>query len=202
MVKLAILFSLYFACLVFIPWHDLFPESSVPLSYLWDIVFTVMAYFWCRQPLYFRFQDQRLLALYAAVTLSLAVLAIIIMNLIGVTHAFSMLDHLFIEMVVVAPILEELVFRLAFGLATQETSLPERKQALINAGIFSFAHLIAYFVVPDVFKGFIIAQTFYTFFLGYFCFQIFQKTRNILYSIFLHFIFNLTFYAFIKFQWF
>jgi membrane protease YdiL (CAAX protease family) len=62
------------------------------------------------------------------------------------------------------------------------------------ASIFAFSHLVGLTVLPSEYVPFIGFQVFYTFVLGVICGQSLLRFGSVLAPIFMHFLFNLSFY--------
>jgi membrane protease YdiL (CAAX protease family) len=93
-----------------------------------------------------------------------------------------------------SPILEEFIFR--FFLWQPVESLTQ-KPVLAWIGtsvVFSYSHLHTMWFVPADIHPFIIFQTIYTLFLGFFCGYFVYKYKTLLGAILVHFFFNLGFY--------
>ena len=98
-------------------------------------------------------------------------------------------------LLIVAPFLEELLFR--FVLIGANNRFVQNQYVLIglSAIAFSMAHFNALRYVPEVLRGFVIYQGIYTFLLGSACAVVYIRTnRRILNAIGVHFLFNLGFY--------
>jgi membrane protease YdiL (CAAX protease family) len=96
-------------------------------------------------------------------------------------------------LLVVAPILEELVFRYALWEALQRVSKKWWVTLLGTSFLFSAAHFTSFWAVPALFKSFVIYQTCYTAVLGVIAGLPKLKRQDLSTSIFLHFCFNLGF---------
>jgi membrane protease YdiL (CAAX protease family) len=71
---------------------------------------------------------------------------------------------------------------------------------MLVASIFAFSHLLGLKVLPVEYVPFIGFQVFYTFVLGVICGQALLRFHSILAPITFHFIFNLIFYAALRFE--
>ena len=106
----------------------------------------------------------------------------------------------FLQMLILAPIVEELVFR---GAIYEVFKLAEVKiwvNNLINSLIFATSHAAGFFVLPEEFHSFVHFQIQYTFVLGHLCAKSRERTHGVLEPILLHFAFNLIFYVCVKMQ--
>jgi len=66
--------------------------------------------------------------------------------------------------------------------------------SMLVAAVFAFSHLVGLKVLPAEYVPFIGFQVFYTFTLGLICGQAMIRFHSVMAPIFLHFMFNLTFY--------
>ncbi len=97
-------------------------------------------------------------------------------------------------LLVVAPILEEIIFR-SFLFISLESFLHSKFVYFLTAVLFSLAHFNAYRFVPIEFSHFVFYQSFYTFVLGLgLSFVLYKFNRSLMAVILCHFFFNLGFY--------
>jgi len=97
-------------------------------------------------------------------------------------------------LLVVAPILEELIFRFVLWQPIARFTKSPVAALVATALLFSYAHLHAIWFVPPEFHAFVYYQTTYTLFLGLLCGFSLYKSNSLLSSMVLHFSFNLGFY--------
>lgn len=114
-------------------------------------------------------------------------------GLFSITIPFNLNEtETIIFLLIVAPLLEELIFRFflwnAFPLFGQKAIL------IITSLLFSYSHLHAIWYVPEQIKSFVYYQTIYTLILGFTCGYVVFKNRSLMTAIFIHFFFNLGFY--------
>ena len=188
----------YFAIAWFFPWDLIQWDSSISISYLFDILFVLIVtvsfkLFHFEFSLHLKGLIARSVAIIAA-----AIFSMFLINLFGLKAPFKYVENLALQILILAPIIEELIFRQAFyGVFSRYFEHP-RHNLLLNSFLFSLSHLPAIWILPDEFKSFIIAQLFYTFLLGWLCAKSRMKSRTIFEPIVLHFIFNLLFYIAVK----
>lgn len=106
---------------------------------------------------------------------------------------FSSLEIL-MQLLVVAPILEELLFRLSLWNCIEAFSSKPKILVGFSTLLFSLGHFAAYFYVPVEFKNFVIYQTVYVIFLSIWVSMSKLKTHKMQTPILIHFIFNIGFY--------
>ena len=98
-----------------------------------------------------------------------------------------------IELLVIAPVLEELIFR--FMLFQPIQRLTQVKTAMIVTSLlFSYSHLHAIWFVPPEYDKFLLYQTVYTFPLALACAWMVGERRSLLSSMLVHGLFNLGFF--------
>ena len=97
-------------------------------------------------------------------------------------------------LLVVAPILEELLFRQTFWKQFELLRLPKASAWIFTSVFFSFAHLNAIRFVPTELFTFIYYQAGYTLLLGLACGWVRQKDDSVVSAILLHAGFNLGFF--------
>lgn len=185
---------IYFSIAWVFPWSYFQWDSSISVSYIFDIVFVAIVTFSLRLFNFrFYFQPRGLFARSVAV-LGAASFSLFIINLFGLKAPFKYVDHLFLQILILAPIIEELVFRQAFFGAFQKYFHKENHNLILNSFLFSVSHLPAIWFLPPEFKSFIFVQLIYTFLLGWMCAKSRLKSKAVYEPILLHFLFNLVFY--------
>lgn len=97
-------------------------------------------------------------------------------------------------LLVVAPILEEAIFRFLVWQPIQYISQRPIIALVSTSLIFSYSHLHAIWFVPPEVHKFIIYQTVYTFLLGLTCGYYVYRYSSLACAILIHFAFNLGFY--------
>ena len=133
------------------------------------------------------FQDWYRYILFISTMVGLSLLALVIISKVKIPSTLLVLDRInittknfsylfYIKMVIIAPILEEIIFRgyILNGFLTRYNSY---LAIGLSSIFFAFFHFNLY-------------QFIYTFFLGFFCGWYFYRTKNLLSCIFIHSIFN------------
>ena len=185
---------IYFGTAWFFPW-DLFQwNSSISVAYIFDITFVALITFSFRLFDFKVFIHPKGLFARSIAVLGAASFSLFIVNLFGLKAPFKYVDNLFVQILILAPIVEELIFRHAFYGVFNKYFRNTNHNLLLNSLLFSLSHLPAIWFLPPEFKSFIIAQLVYTFFLGWLCAKSRLKSRAVYEPIFLHFLFNLIFY--------
>lgn len=111
---------------------------------------------------------------------------------------FSSLDTV-ILLLIVAPILEEAIFRLALWDAFHQIIQNQYILILITTFLFMAGHLSAYWFVPAEYRAFVLFQSLYVIFLGLLAGFTRLKTSSVNGPILLHFAFNFGFFFSAKF---
>lgn len=99
-----------------------------------------------------------------------------------------------IFLLLVAPFLEELLFRFFLWSPFQLLTKNPKVTLIITSLIFSYSHFHAFWFVDKEIYPFVIFQTTYTFFLGLACGYFVYRYTSIAGAILFHFAFNLGFY--------
>ncbi len=186
----------YFISIYLIPWELIPNYGPFHFSYLFDILFSLVliGFYKIHIPIEMRVDKKFYIRLIFIGLFSLIAVQVVV-HLPG-ENPFLLLDHAFIKLVIVAPILEEFIFRVVLGPRfLQRLSL--RKAGLINGAIFSFSHSFALLNLPSEYHPVIWWQLVYTFILGYCCYLSYERDKSIWAPVSLHFIFNLVFYLFL-----
>jgi membrane protease YdiL (CAAX protease family) len=99
-----------------------------------------------------------------------------------------------ILLLVVAPILEELIFRFSLWVSFNRLCKNKEAEHWASAIFFSIGHLIAIFTLPPDFRPFVLYQGMYVIILSLGASTMRVATRGVLGPVILHAIFNLGFY--------
>ncbi|MCT4641745.1 MAG: CPBP family intramembrane metalloprotease [Bacteriovoracaceae bacterium] len=193
-VKLA-LFALYFIAVWFIPWPGISFLPSISSVYFFDIVFILGLTFLFKLKLKKGKVEKTVLIKYSILTLIFAFVSILIAKVFNFNNPFIYLENPVLQLIILAPILEELVYRFVLINSLEGDSLDGRV-ILLSALIFSLSHVSGLIHLPKVFSSFIILQIVYTFFLGFVCAHARMKSKGVILPIWLHFLFNLVFLIF------
>ena len=184
----------YFGVSWFYPWDIWQGQSTISISYFFDVIFCVVIF------LFFKRRDflgRIKLSTFFIQGISLIVFAVIFINIsfwLNLNVPFKYVDHLVIQILVLAPIIEECVFRGAFIEFSEKLKMNKEMTIVSNSLFFSLSHLPAIWNLPKEFHSFIGLQLFYTLILGAVCTSSRLKTKGVVAPIILHFIFNLVFY--------
>ena len=201
-VIITILFPIvYFSISWFFPWDKVMANVSISPSYLFDLIFIGATVFFFKSKLKIGKSSVKLFTIKLLLSFVFASLCIGVINLMGLVAPFKFVDKLFIQVLILAPIIEELIFREAFYTVFKRAGLPSIWQGLINSALFSLSHLPAIWILPAEFKSFVIFQLIYTFVLGWVCFKSREVSKGILEPILIHLVFNLVFYMAVSFQY-
>ncbi|MBC76448.1 MAG: hypothetical protein CME64_10580 [Halobacteriovoraceae bacterium] len=184
---------LYFAVAWFFPWKLFQVDSTISVSYVWDFVFCLgvgSAFSLPLRPASISGLFVRVLAIAA-----LGCLSLFILNYSGVEVPFKFLEHPIIQLLILAPIVEELVFRYALlGLYLQR--IKSRNIGLLASSVlFSLSHAPGMLHLPEEYTTFVYIQIGYTFCMGWIIGKARIRTGGVIEPIGLHFIFNLLFYV-------
>ena len=182
----------YFCISWFFPWQLIQWDSSISITYLFDLAFVCVFYFILEPKMKLKVEIGIFIRL--LITIALALICITITSSFNLSAPFKYVDNLFIQILVLAPIIEELVFRFAFYEMFKEKISNRKIQFVLNSLLFSISHSAALAVLPTEFYPFIFFQIIYTFFLGWICTKAKDLSQSIIEPIILHFVFNLFFY--------
>lgn len=182
----------YFAFSWVLPWHMI--PSKISFSYLFDLLFALGVCFIFRLPWKFRWHLNRHALIAFLEVLLLAVGTIAAIWYFDIETPFRLVQDLEWHLILLAPLLEELVFRQTFQRLLIHSVGGKRVTSMLVAAIFAFSHLIGLKVLPNEYIPFIGFQVFYTFVLGLLCGQSLLRFGSLLAPISLHFVFNLMFY--------
>jgi membrane protease YdiL (CAAX protease family) len=185
---------LYFAISIGFPWEKIDNDNSISFSYLFDFIFIIAISFFMKLKNFKKLDKFSFFAVRVIVTFFIALISIVIIEEQKMPMPFKLIDQIGIKLLILAPILEELVFRHVFFQLGDKAGFGTKFNIYLNAFLFSLSHLPAYWLVPSEYQSFIMIQLFYTFLLGIVCGGAVKEQKLIIYPIFLHFLFNLMFY--------
>lgn len=193
MITFFVLVITYFAFSWGLPWHKI--PSTISFSYVFDLLFALSISFFFRLPWKFRWNITRQTFKAALEIILLGVGSILAIWYMDIETPFRMVQNLEWHLLFFAPILEELVFRQAFQRVLISNVGGKYVTSMLVAAIFAFSHLVGLSVLPAEYVPFIGFQVFYTFVLGLICGQALLRFHSVFAPMFLHFLFNLTFYV-------
>lgn len=114
---------------------------------------------------------------------------------VGIPIPFDLRDgHTLLLLLGVAPVLEELIFRMALWESFSAFSRKVRFALIGTTLLFAGGHFAAYPFVPEAYRGFVIYQTLYVLVLGAVAGLRRSKTGAVAPAIGVHFAFNFGFF--------
>ena len=186
--------AIYFFISWFTPWHELAPGSTISASYLFDLIFIFTIFAWNKKLILFGAVKPSGLILRLLLTIALGISCIAAAVYYQVAAPFKYVDHLLIQMLILAPLIEEFVFRESFFVIQKKLGFRGNWLLLFNSLLFGFSHISGVFLLPSEFHAFVYMQTMYTIPLGWVCAKAKVRTGGIGEPIILHLVFNLMFY--------
>jgi membrane protease YdiL (CAAX protease family) len=193
--------AFYFGISWLFPWEKYQWDSSISVSYFFDCIFVLLVATGLRVLPVFKIDHISLLPSKLVATFALASFVIFLNNLLALQAPFRYVDKLAVQLLFLAPVIEEFVFRFAFFALFKRCGQSIRWQIITNSGLFSLSHIAAIWILPAEFREFIVFQVGYTFALGWVCTKARMRHQSLIVPILMHFVFNLTFYMAIKFSW-
>lgn len=106
---------------------------------------------------------------------------------------FSSKETIFL-LLIVAPVLEELVFRMALWELIAKIFTSIKLQICLSGVLFALGHFLAFFHVPEAYQSFVLYQTGYTLLLGFYLAWNRYRAGTVFNPILFHFCFNFGFY--------
>lgn len=184
---------LYFIGEYCLPWNRWSGDSTISFSYFWDIIFIALCVYIFKLGVQFKIERVRNFLNRILFVFFFAVLCVAMINIIGLKTPFPYIEHSVLQLIILAPIIEELVFRYAFIGAQYNLGYSFKKTAITNAFLFSFSHGLVLPMIPQEFHPFIYFQMMYTFVLALVCAKSIWVQKSLLAPIILHFVFNYIF---------
>lgn len=198
--KIPAILLLTFYLVLRVAFENLWRSISWYYSYLFEIIFVLIAYFNYRGEFTFKKVLDQKDALSAFLAFISGVLIFKASGLMGISipFDFTSFETVFF-LLIVAPVLEELIFRMALWESLRR--LVENKWAIISGStlLFSLGHLMAFWFVPDEFKNFVLYQSVYVILLSQALGWLRFKTNSITTPMLVHFAFNFGFFLGTKF---
>lgn len=188
--KTILIISLYFIGVLFIPWETLSFGSSISSAYLWDIGFILYFIFTTKVKLEIFFKQTRSFFKRVIFTFLFALFCTSIIYIFNLKTPFSLIEHNIIQLMVLAPVIEELLFRFSFFHKFKKSGFSKRKAVLVSSLLFSLSHGLALKILPSEFSNFIYFQMTYTFVLGLIASKSLLVHKSIFAPIVLHGVFN------------
>ncbi|MAX67573.1 MAG: CPBP family intramembrane metalloprotease [Bacteriovoracaceae bacterium] len=185
---------IYFGVSWFFPWEIIQFKSSISVSYIFDILFSVIILLILKRRDFLGKVKLPVLAVKVFLTILVALLCVWMIKSLKLVAPFQYIEYLALQLLVLAPLIEELVFRGAFVEVCEKLRLNNKLILVSNSLLFSLSHLPALWTLPAEFHHFIGFQVFYTFFLGWVCTKSRLVTKGLVEPILIHFIFNFVFY--------
>lgn len=176
--------------------NHLWEKCSVYYSYLFEILFVFSVYFYLNKRVQVNL-IKKINKKFCYKFLPWLVFGFIVIKAakysgILIPFEFKNFELLFM-LLVIAPVLEELIFRFALWELFRDLNKNEEIQIWVSSLLFSLAHFVVIFSVPAEFKPFVLYQSAYVFILGLGVSKTRQESNSITSSILVHFLFNLGF---------
>lgn len=193
-----LLIPIYFAMAWLFPWKDYQIDSTISISYIWDILFCILVSLLLKTP--FKINLNKGFIIRAPSLALMALLCVYIAKWTNLNAPFRYIENLAMQIIILAPLIEELVFRHALYEVIKKSKLKMLFQYILGSLLFSLSHAPAIYYLPADFHGFIYFQLIYTFILGWIIIKARERSDSLLEPIVLHFIFNFIFYLSVKYS--
>tara|TARA_B100001971_G_scaffold215192_1_gene259898 strand:- start:152501 stop:153109 length:609 start_codon:yes stop_codon:yes gene_type:complete len=193
-----LLIPIYFAMAWLFPWKDYQIDSTISISYIWDILFCILVSLLLKTP--FKINLNKGFIIRAPLLALMALLCVYIAKWTNLNAPFRYIENLAMQIIILAPLIEELVFRHALYEVIKKSKLKMLFQYILGSLLFSLSHAPAIYYLPADFHGFIYFQLIYTFILGWIIIKARERSDSLLEPIVLHFIFNFIFYLSVKYS--
>jgi membrane protease YdiL (CAAX protease family) len=189
-----LLILLYFV--VRFPLAPMLDRINVYASYVFEVAFVTLVYFLYRGRARFVLPSKQQAIINGVSALIAGFVIYTLSTVLSLQIPFDLKGaEILIFLLLVAPLLEEGVFRFALWEPASEF-IGDKKWLVLafTAAAFSFGHFFAYFFVSDDFRPFVIYQTIYTVFFGAYVGWLRLSTNSLVLPIGFHFLFNVGFY--------
>lgn len=182
----------YFSISWFFPWEIIQWDSSISITYLFDVFFILVSFFVLKPKIRLNVKIGIFSRLFF--TSLLALICIYCVYYFKLSAPFKYVDNLLIQILILAPFIEEFLFRFSFYEILKNKVGNGKILLFINSLLFAISHAGALSILPKEFFPYIFFQIGYTFFLGWICAKAKQDSHSIVEPIILHFVFNLLFF--------
>ncbi len=186
---------IYFSISWLTPWHDIALGTTISASYGFDVLFVLIVFLLNRKLNLIGKIKLSSLSFKLVFTFIFSSLCLVFIHFSAVKTPFSFVDNLFLQMIILAPLIEEFVFREGFYSLQERLSFKGNTLLLVNSILFSLSHYSGTLLIPVEFHSFIYFQMLYTFPLGWICAKSRELSGGIFEPILIHFTFNLVFYV-------
>ncbi len=187
-----VLIPIYFSASWFIPWPDYELFGIFPTYLIFDLLFSLIILSLMKSKEFNSVPTKDLLRYSLGATV-FSVICIGMIYIAGFVTPFKFISGYEYKLIIFAPIIEELLFRGAFHRVYRSLTQNRTHIVFFSGLIFSVSHAYSLLHTPDMYRPFLIFQVAYTFILGALLGFLYEKYKNILLPIFIHFIFNLIF---------
>src|SRR5690606_32257671 len=156
----------YFLGIIYLPWNEWSGTSTISYSYFFDVLFVILSIIFLKLSFPFHFDEVKNFSKRILFIIVFAFICIAFINLFSMPTPFHVIERPIIQLLILAPIIEELVYRYIFVACQHRFGFGYKAVAITNSTLFAFAHLLAVSSVPQEFYPFIIFQGLYTFVLS------------------------------------
>lgn len=177
--------------------NSLWEQVSVYYSYLYEVLFILIVIFLKRskRSLSFKFEFSKENIFRIVPWPFLGFIFYRLANHSGITIPFDFKSlELVIMLLVIAPILEEFIFRFAIWELFDDVVKNKEVQIWFSAAMFSLSHFMAIYMISPDLRPFVLYQSLYVIILGIGSSKMRQESNGMTGSILVHFLFNLGFY--------
>ena len=165
-------------------------------SYVFEVIFAFLIWSIFRPNLALRFSPDKSLGYAGVIALATGFGIYKLAAYASIDIPFDLSENeTILFLLLIGPVVEELVFRMALWEPLSNLLPRTSLVILISSAIFSFAHFVAWWHVPESLRAFVLYQTTYTFLLGLYCGWLRAKYGSILSNILFHALFNLAFFV-------
>ncbi|MEK7355434.1 MAG: CPBP family intramembrane glutamic endopeptidase, partial [Bdellovibrionota bacterium] len=170
-------------------------EIGAYTAYIMEVALVVIAIAIEGRTFFSRFAIRRAMALFFPLAALGGFAAFKLAGFSGISIPFDLSGaETLIFLLVVAPILEELVFRFFLWQPVESLTKKPVLALVVCAALFSYSHFHPIWFLPPELASFLTYQTAYTFVLGLACGYWVWRGRSLAGAILTHFFFNLGFY--------
>jgi membrane protease YdiL (CAAX protease family) len=170
-------------------------EISIFLSPILELIFAFLVFLFIRDKIILIGSTDRRLWLSALFAL---IAGWLIFSIGALADLLPPMDfktfEVLVMLLILAPIVEESVFRLALWGLIEQTLQNKKATLVLTTFLFSFSHFFVIFFLPSDFYPFIIFQTIYTFALGGWAGYYMYKGHGFIFPLLVHFLFNFGFF--------
>lgn len=176
-----IIILIYFLVTNLFPWNKYLKHTTISSSYIFDFLYPIFLILVLRlKQNLFTIKKIKRLMVTVGLSFSFGFFCLFLANFLEIVVPLTHVKHLFLQLFILAPLSEELLYRGVFFNLGERSTLSGKFNIILNSFLYGFSYLVALWYLPTQFHSFIYLQVIYSFFLGFLCCIEYQYQKNLL----------------------